>query len=292
MHKQRAALLSVLSNIVLIVFKITAGILMGSISVISEAAHSAIDLLASLVAWFSIKKAIEPPDTEHPFGHGKFENISGFVEAMLILFVAAMIFYEAIKKLFHPVGLVRIDWGVGVMLVSVIVNVVVSRTLFQTAKKERSVALEADGMHLYVDVLTSLSVLAGLIAIKLTYWAVLDPIIAIAVAGMIGKASWDLTKKSLHDLADHSLPEEELAAIRHILGEYPLIIDHHQLRARQSGNRREIDIHITMDKNTTLERSHDICNHIEVRIKEIFPGAYITLHVEPEEGSGTASLPS
>jgi cation diffusion facilitator family transporter len=283
MHKQRAATLSVISNILLIVFKVAAGVLMGSISVLSEAAHSAIDLLASLVAWFSIKKAIEPADTEHPFGHGKFENISGFVEAMLILFVAGMIFYEAIKKLFHPVPIERIDWGVGVMLVSVIVNIVVSRTLFRTAKKERSVALEADGMHLYVDVLTSLSVLSGLVAIKLTHWAILDPIIAIAVACMIGKASVDLTKKSLHDLADHSLPEEELDEIQRILREYPQIIDHHKLRTRQSGNRREIDLHITMDKNTTLEHSHEMCYKIEARIKETFPGSYITLHVEPDE---------
>jgi cation diffusion facilitator family transporter len=256
---------------------------MGSISIISEGLHSAIDLIASLVAWFSIKKAIEPADSEHPFGHGKFENISGFFEAILIFFAAAMIIYEAVKKLVRPVALERIDWGIGVMLVSVVVNIVVSRVLFTTAKKDRSIALEADGMHLFVDVLTSISVLAGLVAIKLTHWTVLDPIIAIAVAGMICKASLELTKKSLHDLADRSLPENELQSIRRVLHDHPQVLGYHWLRTRQSGNRREIDIHVTMDKSTTLQNSHDICSAIEHRIKDVLPGAHITLHVEPQE---------
>jgi cation diffusion facilitator family transporter len=283
MHKQRAALLSVASNIVLIIFKVVAGIFMGSISVLSEAAHSAMDLLASLVAWFSIKKAVEPADREHPFGHGKFENISGFFEAMLLFFVAGMIVYEAIKKLMHPAPVERLDWGIGVMLVSVAVNIVISRTLFRIAKKEKSIALEADGMHLWVDVLTSVSVIAGLVAIKFTHWTVLDPLIAILVACLIGKASLDLTKKSVSDLADRSLPEDELHIIRNILREFPQILDFHKLRTRLSGSRREIDIHIAMDRNTTIESSHELCYKIESRIQEAFPGAYVTLHVEPHE---------
>ena len=283
MHKQNAAMLSVISNSILIVFKIVAGISMGSISVISEAVHSALDLLASLVAWFSIKKAIEPADQEHPFGHGKFENISGFFEAMLIAFAAGMIVYEAVKKLFHPMEMERIDWGIGVMLVSITINILISQTLFRTAKKTKSIALEADGMHLFVDVLTSVSVLAALITIKLTHWTILDPIIAIVVAIMIGRASVDLMKKSIHDLADRSLPQDELQSIRKILQGDPQILGYHNLRTRQSGNQREIDIHITMDKNITLELSHDLCSQIETRIQEVLPGAYITLHVEPEE---------
>jgi cation diffusion facilitator family transporter len=283
MNKQNAALLSVISNSILIVFKIAAGMLMGSISVISEAVHSALDLLASLVAWFSIKKAVEPADQEHPFGHGKFENISGFFEAMLIAFAAGMIVYEAVKKLFHPVQVERIDWGIGVMIVSIIINLLISQALFRTAKKSKSIALEADGMHLFVDFLTSLSVLAALITIKFTHWTILDPVIAMVVAIMIGKASVDLMKKSIHDLADRSLPEGELQSIRQILQGDPQILGYHKLRTRQSGNQREIDIHITMDKNITLKHSHDLSSQIETKIKEVLPGTYITLHVEPEE---------
>jgi cation diffusion facilitator family transporter len=290
MQKQQAATLSVISNTVLIVFKIVAGITMGSIAVISEAVHSAIDLIASLVAWYSIKKAVAPADREHPFGHGKFENISGFFEAILIFFAAGMIVYEAVKKLFHPIEMEHLDWGIGVMLVSVIVNILISQILFRTAKKTKSIALEADGMHLYVDVLTSLSVMAGLVVIKFTHWEIFDSIIAIAVACMIGKASVDLTKKSIHDLADRSLPEDELQSIRQILQGYPQVISYHKLRTRQSGNQREIDIHITMDKNTTLENSHELCSQIEKLIQEALPGASITLHVEPDETCCTDSV--
>jgi cation diffusion facilitator family transporter len=186
MQKKHAALLSVVSNTVLIAFKITAGILMGSISVISEAVHSAIDLVASIVAYFSIKKAVEPADHDHPFGHGKFENISGFFEAMLIFFAAVMIIYEAVQKLFHPIEVERLGWGIGVMFISVIVNTFISKTLFKISKRTNSIALEADAMHLYVDVFTSLSVMAGLAVIKLTHWEILDPVIAIVVACMIG----------------------------------------------------------------------------------------------------------
>jgi cation diffusion facilitator family transporter len=285
MQKKHAALLSVVSNTVLIAFKITAGILMGSISVISEAVHSAIDLVASIVAYFSIKKAVEPADHDHPFGHGKFENISGFFEAMLIFFAAVMIIYEAVQKLFHPIEVERLGWGIGVMFISVIVNTFISKTLFKISKRTNSIALEADAMHLYVDVFTSLSVMAGLAVIKLTHWEILDPVIAIVVACMIGKASLDLTKKSLRDLADQSLPDAELLTIKRILDGYTEITGYHKLRTRKSGEQREIDIHVTMEKNTTLEYAHDLCFKIENTIKETYPGSYITLHVEPEHTS-------
>jgi len=285
MNKQNAALLSVISNSLLIAMKITAGVLMGSISVLSEATHSAIDLIASIVAYFSIKKANEPADKDHPFGHGKFENISGFFEAMLIFFAAAMIVYEAVQKLFHPAEVERLGWGIVVMFISVIVNVFISRRLFRIAKKTNSIALEADATHLWVDVFTSLSVMVGLAVIQCTHWVILDPIIAIVVACMIGKASFDLTKKSIRDLADQSLPDEELQSIQRILAGYREVSGHHKLRTRKSGDQREIDIHITMEKNTTLESAHALCFKIEHSIKETFPGSYITLHVEPDHGT-------
>ena len=282
MKKQNAAFLSILSNSFLIIFKIVAGLLMGSISVISEAAHSGIDLIASIVAFFSIKKAVEPADREHPYGHGKYENISGFFEAMIIFFAAAMIIYEAVKKLFHPIEMVKLDWGIGVMLISVIVNIIISRLLFKTSKKTGSIALEADAMHLNIDVLTSLSVMTGLAIIKFTHWIILDPIIAIAVALMICKASVDLTKRSVKDLLDERLPDDEEKTIQRLLDSYPDVIGYHKLRTRRSGNQREIDIHITMEKDSSLEKVHDLCNTIEHEIKRALPGTTITIHAEPQ----------
>jgi cation diffusion facilitator family transporter len=285
MNKKNAALVSVFSNTALIILKIIAGILMGSIAVISEAVHSAIDLIASVVAYFSIKKAIEPADSDHPFGHGKYENISGFFEAMLIFFAAAFIFYEAVKKFFAPSEVQSLDWGIGVMIFSVFVNIAVSRILFKVSKKTNSIALEADAMHLSVDVFTSVSVIVGLVVIKFTGWKIVDPIIAIVVACMICKASLDLTKKSIGDLADQSLPENELQIICGILESNNDIKGYHKMRTRKSGDQREIEIHITMEKNTTLERAHDFCFGIESKIKEALPGSHITLHVEPDHGN-------
>ncbi|HEX7511264.1 MAG TPA: cation diffusion facilitator family transporter, partial [Chitinivibrionales bacterium] len=214
--------------------------------------------------------------------HGKFENISGFFEAMLIFFAAVMIIYEAIKKLFHPIEVEQLGWGIGVMLVSTIVNIIISRLLFKIAKKTNSIALEADATHLWVDVFTSVSVMIGLTVIKFTHLEILDPIIAIVVALMIGKASVDLTKKSIRDLTDQSLPDEEIQTIKRILAGYGEVIGYHKLRTRKSGDQREIDIHITMEKSTTLESAHRLCYKIELAIKASLPGSYITLHVEPD----------
>ncbi len=282
MNKQNAALLSVFSNSGLVIFKIFAGILMGSVSVLAEAIHSAIDLLASCVAFISIKKASEPADNDHQFGHGKYENISGAFEAVLIFIAAGIILYEAIKKLMHPGDIERIGWGIGVMGVSTLVNFFISRKLFSIAKKTNSIALEADAMHLSVDVFTSLGVVVGLIIIKITGLHILDPVIAILVAGLIIKASIDLTRKALGDLADKALPQEEISTIHAVLASHPSVLNHHKLRTRKSGERREIDLHVRVVSHATVAQAHDLCNALENDIKKSLPGSYVTIHVEPE----------
>ena len=199
MNKQKAAILSIASNTLLIVFKLIAGICMNSVSVISEGIHSSIDLLASIIAFISIKKASEPVDECHPFGHGKYENISGFVEALLILLAAVLIIYEAVKKLFFGSPVENIYLGVVVMLVSTIVNLVISLNLLRISKKTKSIALEADAKHLLTDTYTSIGVFLGLLIIKITGLAIFDTITAICVALLILKTSIELIKKSIKD---------------------------------------------------------------------------------------------
>jgi cation diffusion facilitator family transporter len=281
MTKQRAALISVVSNTTLVLLKIVAGTLMGSVSVISEAIHSGIDLIASLVAYVSIKKSNEPADADHPYGHGKYENISGFFEAILIFVAAGMIIYEAGKKLMHPQDIEQLGWGIGVMGVSTAVNIFVSRALFRIAKREHSIALEADAMHLSVDVFTSLGVFAGLVAIRLTDIHLLDPAIALVVAAMILRGSWGLTRKTIDDLADRALPEEDIVVVKRIIAQYPTIRSFHRLRSRRSGKQREIDVHIHIDGATDVNSAHDLCNSIEKDIKAAFSESYIVIHVEP-----------
>lgn len=282
MDKQGAALLSVFSNTALVLFKLIAGIAMGSVSVISEAIHSSVDLLASIVAYFSIKQAKKPADSDHPFGHGKFENVSGAFEAILIFLAAVLIIYEAIKKIMHKGQVENIEAGIGIMLISAIVNLFISSKLFKIARKTDSVALEADAMHLFTDVFTSFGVFLGLIVIKFTGIYILDPIIAIIVALMIIKASVDLTRKALCDLVDKSLPQHEIKVIEDIIKKYSQVTSYHKLRTRKSGDRREIDVHIRMDNSTTLIAAHNLCNMIEDEIKKALPNSYITIHIEPE----------
>lgn len=284
MKKTQVVVLSIISNSFLIIFKIVAGVAMGSVAVISEAIHSGIDLLAAIVAFIAVRKADEPADDDHPFGHGKFENISGFFEALLIFLAAGLIITEAVKKLLHPLEVENLGWGIGVMALSGIVNFFVSRVLSGSAKKHGSIAIEADAMHLWVDVFTSVGVMIGLVFIRITHWEILDPVIAILVAGLILKASFDLTLKSIGDLADHQLPDDELRLIRTIIESYPEVQDYHKLRTRKSGGRREIDIHVQVEKETTVENAHTVCFKIENALKEALPGAYVTIHVEPYAG--------
>lgn len=283
MNKQHAALLSIISNTVLIIFKLTAGIMMSSVSVISEAIHSSLDLLASLIAFLSIRKAVQPVDADHPFGHGKYENVSGFVEAILILFAAMMIIYEAVKKLIYSSDVSHLGAGMLVMLVSSLINLIISLSLLRISKKTKSLALEADAMHLLTDVFTSFGVFLGLVLLNFTHMPILDPIVAMLVALLIIKTSIDLIRKSMKDLVDESLPDDDIKKIVDIISSHPEITSYHRLRTRKCGETVEMDIHLRTYGNISLEEAHALSSHIETHIKETFEQANIVVHVEPEK---------
>ena len=282
--KTSAAGLSILSNSALITLKVVVGLVTGSVSVLSEGIHSGVDLLAALIAFFSIRSAVKPPDEDHQFGHGKIENVSGTIEALLIFVAAALIVYQAAEKIRAGTGLVSIDLGIGIMAVSAVVNFFVSRHLHKVARSTDSVALEADAWHLTTDVYTSLGVMAGLVVVRLTGLSILDPIIAIGVAALILRAAWGITRKSVGGLLDVRLPitEEEIikASITEHLGE---VVGFHKLRTRKSGSQRHIDVHLVLPKSTTLEEAHSLCDHLERDIREKLPDVLITIHCEPCE---------
>lgn len=282
MERHKAALLSIFSNSLLITLKLIAGIVMGSVSVISEAIHSFIDLIASIIAFFSIKAAEKPEDKEHPFGHGKYENISGFVEALLILLAAVLIIYESIKKIISGVTIENVGTGMFVMLISAIVNLVISIALIKISKKTNSIALEADGYHLLTDFLTAGGVFLGLTLIKITGLKILDPVIAIIVATFIFRTSVKLIKKSSNDLLDATLPDSDIKKITDIVNSEPEVTGYHKLRTRRSGSTREIDLHILVNGKMPLIHAHGISKIIEDKIKKVFPDSYIVVHVEPD----------
>src|SRR5512136_12039 len=164
-RKRRVALLSVISNTTLVVLKLAVGLAISSVSVISEAIHSGVDLIAAAIAYYSVRTSGIPADREHPFGHGKIENVSGTVEAVLIFLAAGWIIFEAVKKLLHPRPMEEAGWGIAVMLVSSAANLAVSQRLFKVGRETDSVALQADAWHLRTDVYTSAGVMLGLVAI-------------------------------------------------------------------------------------------------------------------------------
>ncbi len=278
-EKVRTARLSIISNSSLIVMKLLAGIFSGSVSIISEAIHSGMDLLASVIAFVSVKVSDTPPDKEHPYGHGKVENVSGVIEAVLIFIAAGWIIYKAVQKIIKPEPIGNIEVGVAVMAVSGFVNYLVSARLYKVSKKTDSIALEADALHLKTDVYTSLGVSAGLLLIWITGWKFLDPLVAITVALLIVKESYSLLKEAYSPLLDSSLSKEENDIIGDVITRKGFSF--HNLRSRKSGQYRFADVHLEMPENMMLKDVHGICDEIEGEIKKKINHIEIQIHVEP-----------
>lgn len=283
--KSRAAGLSVCSNSLLIVLKLLAGFFTGSVSIFAEALHSMLDLVAAVIAFFAVRVADKPPDKEHPFGHGKIENISGAIEALLIFVAAGLIISESISKITAGEELESLELGLAVMAVSIIVNVAVSRHLLKVAKETDSIALEADARHLTTDVWTSVSVFIGLGVVKLTGLEILDPIIALVVALMIIKAAYDVLRKSYTGLVDEKLPPKEEEKILKCLNRQRAgLVSFHKLRTRKSGSWRFIDLHVIVPKKISIEEAHDICGMLKGDLEKELPCLNVTIHEEPCDG--------
>lgn len=284
-RKVRAASLSVGSNTLLVIVKLVAGLLTGSISIISEAIHSANDLVAAIIAWFAVRISDRPPDKDHPYGHGKAEGISGWIEAGLIIVAAGAIIIEAVKRLVHGSQVELIGVGAAVMAGSAVLNIIVSRYLFTVAKEEESLALEADAQHLATDVYTSAGVAAGLFLVWLTDWHVLDPIVAILVALFIIRVGWQLTRRATGHLMDQQISLGEQRQVEAALNRDERVVSWHDLRTRMSGARREIDVHIVVRRDSSLIEAHEIADDMERRIAALFPSANVVIHTDPWDDS-------
>jgi len=279
------ARLSVASNTTLMVLKLAFGIFMGSISVISEGIHSGMDLLAAIIATMAVARSLRPPDEDHKYGHGKYEPISGTIEAILILIAAVLIIYESALKLLGHTSVTLLEGGIFIMLLSVILNLIVSRKLMKVAKETESLALEADALHLSTDVMTSAGVLVGLVIIRFTGWFILDPIVAIMVAMLIIKAAYDLTRKTMEDLSDQRIPKDEEDCIIKILKQHDHVVhDYHDLRTRRSGQNRYIDLHIVVSRDLGHVEAHRLCDHLEAEIKKCIDHSNVLIHSEPCDG--------
>ena len=282
--KTRAAGLSIVSNSVLIALKVAAGAITGSVAILTEAMHSSIDLVASVVAYFSVREADKPADAEHPYGHDKIENLAAAIEAMLILVGSGVIIYAAVRSLANGPEVHSLGIGIGVIAFSMVANIVVSTVLARRARETDSPALECDAAHLRTDAATSWAVLVGLIVVQMTGITWLDPVIALVVAAAIVAAGVRLLARASRVLVDEALPAAELDAVRGAIEQFGPrgVVGFHKLRARRAGSRRYVDLHIQFAGGTTLEDAHATAHELQDAIRARLRSADVLIHLEPE----------
>jgi len=294
-EKTAAALSSVVAAVGLTALKIVVGVLTNSLGILAEAAHSGLDLMAAVMTLFAVRVADKPADRTHPFGHGKAENVSALFETVLLLATSGWIIYEAIRRLSSPqVHVVVSIWSFLVMGTSIIVDVGRSRVLMKAAKKHNSQALEADALHFSTDVWSSGVVILGLVLVLvgrafpgLAWLEKGDAIAALVVAVIVIVVAGELGVRSVQSLLDAAPKNGESETIVQQVGRMRKVADVHAVRIRPSGARWFVDLHVTMDGNTTLAESHRITERIEKKVQAILPRSDVTVHVEPLEMADT-----
>ena len=294
-EKTSAALSSVIAAVGLTTFKIIVGVAANSLGILAEAAHSGLDLMAAVMTFFAVRVADKPADKQHPFGHGKVENISALFETLLLLATSGWIIYEALHRLAAPETHVEISiWSFIVMGTSIVIDVTRSRMLYAAAKKHNSQALEADALHFSTDIWSSSVVILGLVLVMVARWfpslVILekgDAVAALVVAVIVIFVSAELGMRSIQALLDAAPKNGERNRIIQEVGKMEGVADVHAVRIRSSGAGWFVDMHVTMNGRMSLKKSHALTEQIEEKVQEILPGADTTVHVEPLEMAET-----
>ncbi len=288
-EKQSVALTSVVAAALLTTMKIVVGVLTGSLGILSEAAHSALDLVAAVVTFFSVRWADKPADSSHPFGHGKIEHLSAFIETALLLVTCAWIIFEAARRLFiREVHVEPTLWAFAVMFISITIDTFRSRALFRVARKYNSQALEADALHFSTDVYSSTVVVLGLILVtiaeqrNIAWLQHADPVAALVVAGIVVYISLRLGKRTVDALVD-AAPAGTSALIAEAVSRVPGVLDQERIRVRQSGNKLFVDLRLTLESNIPFEHAQAVVGLVESRVHELFPTADVVVHAAPRE---------
>ncbi len=284
-HKTRAAVVSIASNSCLIVLKVVAGLITGSVGLLSDAVHSLMDLIASLIAWASVRKADEPADARHRYGHEKLEDLAAGAQALLLLVGAVFIAVEAVRRLINGGRVETIGVGIGVAALAAAVNLVVSTYLERTGRATGSNALYATAADLRTDAYVSLAVLVSLVVVKLTGAAWIDPLIGLLVAAAITRTGIRILIDASRRLADEALPADELSALQQVLASFvgDEVVGYHDLRARHVGSNHQVDLHLQFVSGTSLERAHYVSHQLQDAIVERLPGTTVLVHLEPED---------
>lgn len=278
----RAATFALGTTILLTALKVGAGIATGSVGVISEGIHSGLDLVSAAIAFFTIREAGKPADADHPFGHGKIETLSSLSESILLLVAAGFIVNEGVDRLYHPQPMENGGIAVAAIVISLLVSFFVYKHNRRAAESTDSSAIRVNALHFLADTVTATGVLGALVAIQLTGWTWIDPLVAFAIAIYIIIVSWGQVRAAIADLTDKQLPEEELTRLQGIVDSFDgKIIEAHDLKTRRSGANRHIEFHLSVCGKMSVQESHAICDEIEAAIEREFPRTLSTIHVEP-----------
>lgn len=282
-EKNRVALGSVFAALFITGFKLIIGILTGSLGILSEALHSGLDMVAAMITYFSVRVSDKPADREHNFGHGKIENLSAFIETLLLLVTCIWIISEAIHRLTSGETQIEVSvWSYIVVISSIIIDYTRSRALMRVAKKHNSQALEADALHFSTDIWSSTVVLFGLIAYQFLGWYAADSIAALFVAVIVLYVSYRLGKKSIDVLLDRS-PANSTQIVRETLKTFPEVLKYHGLKARTAGADTFIKFNVHFNPDLSLREVHLVCDKIEAEIQAQIPRSEVYIHAEPEE---------
>ncbi|MGR3276940.1 cation diffusion facilitator family transporter [Acaryochloris marina NIES-2412] len=277
-------LLSIAASLVTMGLKFGAYQLTASVGLFSDMAESSVNLIAALAAFWALTVAAQPPDKEHRFGHSKAEYFSSGLEGLLILVAAITIAITAIPRILDPQPIAELELGLGLSILSSLVNAGVAWVLLRAGKRLRSITLRADAHHLLTDVWTSVGVVAGLVIVKLTGWLVLDPIMALLVAINIVWVSIKLIRETMSGLMDSALSEEDQAIIRSTLTAYQSRgIQFHALRTRVAGARNFVSFHVLVPGHWSVKKGHELCDTLEQSIMTSLPSTHVMTHLEPIE---------
>lgn len=279
---RRAALVSLVATTITVLVKLTAGFLTGSVSVLGEGTQSAVDVIVVIGVWQSIRLASLPPDEEHPYGHGKAEVLMSAVQMVLILMTAGLIMWQAARRLITPAE-IHADWGILAMVYSLASNLGVAAYVGHVAKQTHSHALQSEVLHLKSDTLASLGVLVGLLGVWFTGVYIIDPVVAILFMSFAVFQAMRLLTKLIHPLMDGSLPAQERAALESHLSVHPKVRGYHNLRTRESGSLRVVELHVMLDDHLSFVEAHETAEQIESELSKLLGGALVSIHYEPHE---------
>ncbi|BAI81443.1 cation efflux protein [Deferribacter desulfuricans SSM1] len=282
MEKANAPKVAIIVAFFLACTKVAFGFLVNSMAIVSSAADSILDVISSSINYIAIKKAEEPPDEKHPYGHAKFESLATYIQSLIILISGGFILYKSIIKIIHKQAITDLNTGIYIMLLSLITTFFLVSYLTRVAKKTKSSIIEADALHYKVDILSNAGILVALIIIKFTNFQIIDPILSMLVAFYIIYSAIKLNIKVSMDLLDAEIPPEIKEDILNILKEFDEYhLDTHKIRTRKAGNKKFLDMHITLCRNLKLEDAHKITQLIENRLKENIEDLDVTIHMDP-----------